>query len=178
MPENDVLCTDFQRGNRTGTITQRDGVRDYMTDALTNRYTAIDSLPLDYDLAGNLTQDHHGCRYVYDYENRITRIYKLDGQTEVDVAYYAYDVLGRRIQKVDAIASETMVYCYSDNWQVLSTYVGGSLDKSFVYGNYIDEVLVMNQGTNDYFYLHDHLYSPVALLDDTGTVAERCEYDV
>jgi RHS repeat-associated protein len=35
----------------------------------------------------------------------------------------------------------------------------------------------MNQGANDYFYLHDHLYSPVALLDDTGAVVERYEYD-
>ena len=35
----------------------------------------------------------------------------------------------------------------------------------------------MNDGTDDYYYLHDHLYSPVALLDDTGAVVERCEYD-
>lgn len=74
-------------------------------------------------------------------------------------------------------SSETTVYYYSDNWQVLSTYVGGSLDKSFVYGNYIDEVLVMNHGADDYFYLHDHLYSPAVLFGSSGTVVERYEYD-
>ena len=27
------------------------------------------------------------------------------------------------------------------------------------------------------FYIHDHLYSPVALTDYSGSVLERCEYD-
>lgn len=52
----------------------------------------------------------------------------------------------------------------------------------FVYGNYIDEVLVMadidggavNTITDgDYYYGHDHLYSVAALFDDTGAVVER-----
>ena len=30
---------------------------------------------------------------------------------------------------------------------------------------------------NDYYYAHDHLYSPAALIDSSGTVLERCEYD-
>jgi RHS repeat-associated protein len=52
----------------------------------------------------------------------------------------------------------------------------------YVFGNYIDEVLVSvipAQAPNqDLYYAHDHLYSPVALLDDTGAVVERYEYDV
>ena len=47
-----------------------------------------------------------------------------------------------------------------------------------MYGNYIDEVLVMKAADgNDYYYLHDHLYSPAVMLDSTGTVVERYEYD-
>jgi len=30
---------------------------------------------------------------------------------------------------------------------------------------------------NDYYYAHDHLYSPAALIDSSGTVLERYEYD-
>ncbi|KPK77776.1 MAG: hypothetical protein AMJ79_02220 [Phycisphaerae bacterium SM23_30] len=30
---------------------------------------------------------------------------------------------------------------------------------------------------NDYYYAHNHLYSPVALIDDEGDVLERYEYD-
>ena len=79
------------------------------------------------------------------------------------------------------IASEITLYYYNDQWQVVSTYdrpdALGVCTRGFIFGNYIDEVLLMNDGTDDYFYLHDHLYSPVALLDDTGDVLERYEYD-
>jgi len=44
----------------------------------------------------------------------------------------------------------------------------------FTYGNYIDEVLMRNPLI---YYVHDHLYSPVALVWSTGTVIERYEYD-
>jgi len=30
---------------------------------------------------------------------------------------------------------------------------------------------------NDYYYVHDHLYSPAVLIEDNGTVVERYEYD-
>lgn len=66
-------------------------------DDLTNRYKAIDSQTQNvfHDAAGNLTIDHNGYHYEYDYENRITRIYKLDGENEVDVAEYAYDAISK-----------------------------------------------------------------------------------
>lgn len=80
-----------------------------------NRYTSIDSQPLLYDDAGSLTLDKAGYHYVYDYENRITRIYKLDGQTEITVARFAYDALGRRIMKEDSLnAANTRYYYYND----------------------------------------------------------------
>ncbi len=196
-------------GNRVGQVTQRDGVGNAHRDAasrhgvlrpditatnhihlgvndvrntvdeLTNRYTAIDANSLAYDDAGSLTQDKDGYRTTYDYENRPVRIAKLDGQTEVTVATFAYDALGRRIRKQDIIAGTTSLYYYSDTWQVLAEYNGsGVLQASYAYGNYIDEVLLMRRGGVDYFYLHDHLYSPAALLAGTGAVVERYEYDV
>ncbi|MHC4883437.1 MAG: RHS repeat-associated core domain-containing protein, partial [Planctomycetota bacterium] len=51
----------------------------------------------------------------------------------------------------------------------------------FVYGNYIDEVLHMHDVSlsRDYYYLHDHLYSVVAVLGPNGGLpwGERYEYD-
>jgi len=49
----------------------------------------------------------------------------------------------------------------------------------FVYGNYIDEVLAKSTSPMAVvkFYIHDHLYSPVALTDFSGNVLERYEYD-
>ncbi|KPK72764.1 MAG: hypothetical protein AMJ79_15525, partial [Phycisphaerae bacterium SM23_30] len=49
--------------------------------------------------------------------------------------------------------------------------------RSYIYGNYIDEVLVKTEDSDDIFYAHNHLYSPVALIDDEGDVLERYEYD-
>jgi len=173
-------------GNRT-TVNLRSGVDQvYNVNDLTNRYTAIDSPSqnLIYDTAGNLTQDHDGYRYVYGHENRIARIYKVDGQTEITVAQYAYDALGRRIWKYDpAETAANTYYYYNDQWQILCEYTDDSTCRQWLtYGNYVDEVL--SRSTNPtavlamQFYAHDHLYSPAALAISTGyTVLERYEYD-
>jgi len=75
---------------------------------------------------------------------------------------------------------KTTRYYYDDRRVAVQTLVSGGVetdDRYFVFGNYIDEVLLMHRDTADRYYLHDHLYSPVALLDDTGAVVERYEYD-
>ncbi|NLW83450.1 MAG: hypothetical protein GXY41_03450 [Phycisphaerae bacterium] len=185
LNEDEVFGMD-DLGNRT-TVNLRSGANQvYATDTpnITNRYTAVGGQPLAYDAAGNLTQDHDGYRYVYDHENRITRIFKLNGQTEIDVAQYAYDALGRRIGKYDAAAMETTFYYYNDQWQILAEYTDDTTCRQwFTYGNYIDEVLSRNAHPYGLilamqYYAHDHLYSPAALANYNGfTVWERYEYD-
>jgi len=98
------------------------------------------------------------------------------GQTKVE---FAYDALASRIEKKDLVdPNKTTRYYYNNNWQVLAEYDGSNnLQRYFVYGNYIDEVLLMNDGANEYYYVHDHLYSPVALINTNDTVVERYEYD-
>ncbi len=113
-------------GNRIGGVTQRDGVHTYSVDALTNRYTQIDAAAITHDDAGNMTQDRQGYRYQYDYENRIVRIYRLSGPTEVTVATFDYDALGRRIRKVDPIAGTTTLYYYDPEWRQI--YRRGAAD--------------------------------------------------
>ena len=97
-----------------------------------------------------------------------------------DIAEFAYDALGRRVRKIDSIADETTRYYYNDKWQVLCEYDGNDvLQRWFAYGNYIDEV-IYTQGISPLtrrYYVHDHLYSPVALVYADGTVHERYEYD-
>ena len=94
-----------------------------------------------------------------------------------------YDALGRRIRKDfydSGSLDSTIWYYYNDNWQALCEYEGTTC-REFVYGNYIDEVLLMvatvDSTSTEYYYAHDHLYSPVALMEDDGTVVERYEYD-
>ena len=129
-----------------------------------------------YDDAGNLTKDKDGYEYEYDYENRIVKITKDSN----DIAEFAYDALSRRIEKKDVIdPNNTTRYYYNNNWQVLTeTDANDTTQRWYVYGNYIDEVLRMtDSSSNDYYYVHDHLYSPAALTNSGGTVVERYEYD-
>ena len=64
---------------------------------------------------------------------------------------------------------------------MLTDYNGsGVFQQWYAYGNYIDEVIMMGttaSPTSARFYIHDHLYSPVALTNFLGNVVERYEYD-
>jgi len=81
----------------------------------------------------------------------------------------------KKIHKVVSKVSYTTYYYY-DQWQVLAEYNGAGVFQSlYVYGNYIDEVLMTDDGANDYYYTHDHLYSSAALIEDDGDVIERYE---
>ncbi|MBE0537248.1 MAG: hypothetical protein IH624_16415 [Phycisphaerae bacterium] len=87
-------------GNRTS-VTKRDTAADtYALDSATNRYDASAGGPYDvtcaYDAAGNTTQDKDSYTYWYDYENRVV---KIEDSSEVTVALYDYDALGRRIRE-------------------------------------------------------------------------------
>jgi len=147
----------------------------YVIDSLTNRYDSVGGSSLSYNAAGDLVKDKDSYEYEYDYENRIVKIIK-DGN---DIAEFAYDALGRRIEKKDLIDSNnTRRYYYNYNWQVLEEYDSQNNRKNYyVYGNYIDEVLRMG---GNFYYLHDHLYSPVVLYmgaSNNYAVFERYEYD-
>ena len=137
----------------------------------TNRLYFSEKGDLSYDCVGNLVTDED----EYDYENRITKI-TMDVN---DIAQFAYDALGRRIRKTDSKdANNTKLYYYNNNWQVLyEASDSGSVTKSLLYGNYIDEVIFMRQNLAPRWFVHDHLYSPVALTNTSGTVLERYEYD-
>jgi len=63
--------------------------------------------------------------------------------------FYAYDALGRRIKAVDSVASATTLYYYNTNWQVLcEKNAAGTTLRWCVYGNYIDEPIMMVAGAN------------------------------
>jgi len=179
-------------GNRDGDQTLRDeGTVNFTVDSATNRYTSIGGTGISHDFAGNLTIDKDGYDYFYDYENRIVKITKPAGPDPGDdpdnVAEYAYDALGRRIRVkkdfVDSVPSVVTLFYHNPEWQILAEYDGtGELQRYFIYGNYIDEPLVMHRQSDDedYYYAHDHLYSTVALIgyvDSAWVVIERYEYD-
>jgi RHS repeat-associated protein len=143
-----------------------------------NEITKIDSTQVYYDAAGNLTKDHRVYTYYYDQDNRLTQV--RDSAGTATKATYAYDAIGRRVRSI--IGTTTTQYYYDGQRVLLETNAGGATDQRYyVWGNYIDEALMMRKLTvtaADYYYGHDHLYTPVVLFNSSGgTIAERYEYD-
>ena len=60
-------------GNRESVVNRDGTIEDYGVNNVTNRYDNLAGTPdinHDYDVAGNMTDDHRG----YDYENRVIHI--------------------------------------------------------------------------------------------------------
>ena len=82
-----------------------------------------------------------------------------------DKAIYSYDALGRRIEKNDVAASTVTRYYYDGDRVIVETVVdGGETDsKYYVWGNYIDELVMSSDGSDDNYYEHDPIYSVIAM---------------
>jgi RHS repeat-associated protein len=152
------------------------GVPQTRTHNTVNEITSINGAPLSYDNNGNLKQDPR-YQYLYDEENRLTRVTRLfDSRV---MGQYRYDALSRRIAKIanlTGVPVETR-YFYDDARIVEEQDTGGVPLATYVYGNYIDEVLTMDRGGQTYYYHQNALWSVAAVTDGAANVAERYSYD-
>ena len=150
-------------GNRVKTV--ENGVVTNYTSNNVNAYTAISggtSFTPSYDGNGNmLNDDKH--QYVYDYNSKMTSV----GDKSVT---YKYDALGRRIAK-----NNTLFYYVGD--QMVEESTDGTVT-SYLYGNNIDEALLMSRKDEAYYYHTNHLGSTMGLSNKEGKIIERVEYDV
>ena len=179
-------------GNRTGTLVSETGLEHEYSSNEVNQYEQIDSEQLYYDDAGNLIGDDRGYQYDYDFENRLVKVHDFGDTLLVE---YEYDALGRRIIKREYDSQEsvdkTVRYYHNDRWQVVNMATDFAdaadedIENEFVYGNGIDEPLVMYSFIDNepnsletYYYCSDNLGSTVALVDSSGAVVERYSYDV
>ncbi|KAA3639500.1 MAG: hypothetical protein DWQ02_03670 [Bacteroidetes bacterium] len=133
-----------------------------------NEYTAISGFanPI-YDGNGNLTNDGVHT-YNYDYENRLVSVDA--GLT----ANYYYDALGRRIRKETISA---VVDFYFDGERIIEERNGNDeTQATYVYGGWIDDILMMDRNGQSFYYHHNSLGSVVAITNDNGAVEESYEY--
>jgi RHS repeat-associated protein len=129
---------------------------------------------------------------VYDWRNQLVGFLRSNGTDELVSAEYRYDCFNRRIASIidldgDGTDDETPHFVYGGQaaWQLFEEYNGpGSTAtrlRSYVYGNYIDEVLQMRDHPSgeDFYFHQDDLFSVYAMTDDDGVgdvVVERYEY--
>ena len=157
-------------------VKTKDAIPETRTHNVTNEITTINAAPLTYDNNGNLTEDTL-YRYVYDEENRLTAVTrKSDSRI---VGQYQYDALSRRVQKIanPAAVPTTTRYFYDDARIVEEQNTSGTTQATYVYGNYIDEVLTMDRNSQTFYYHQNTLWSVEAITDISANVVERYSYD-
>jgi len=158
------------------------------TDSQVNQYTTTPCNAREYDDNGNLTlidDPPSGgptlTNVSYDYRNQMV---VFNDVTDGVSTSYAYDALGRRIQKiVDDGGAPIETRFFYDGWQEIEEQDdNGATLATYVFGLYIDEALTMRRDTDmlggpeDYYYHTDDLYNVVAVSDSTGFVVERYEF--
>ena len=147
--------------------------------------------------AGNLTYDGRHT-LVYDAWNRMVaaqRAYRDASDTlhaNVTVMACAYDGLGRRITKALTHSGylDNTTHFYHDDQRTIETRNGSDIwTTNYVLGlQYIDELIQIKHNTtsagtqaittddDEYFALHDTMYSVIGIVDPAGDLVERYEY--
>ena len=147
----------------------------HVTDAA-NRLLEDDDFTYSYDANGILTTKTAKSggavtTYTYNAQDELTRI-DLPGGS---IALYAYDALGRRIQK-DVDGSVT-AYLYDGEDILLEFDTAGTLAARYGHGDRTDQPLVLERGGQSYHYHSDHLGSIRKLTSSTGAVVNSTDYD-
>jgi RHS repeat-associated protein len=150
-----------------------DGVIQTRTHGPSNEITSINGTSVVSDFDGNTT--NYGFNsYQYDEENRL--IMAAAGPHNFTVGQYQYDAFGRRVSKIDNTGNQTLYYY--DGWRTIEEQSpAGVTQATYVFGNYLDEVLTMDRGGHTYYYHQNALDSVFALTDPSGAGVEGYYYD-
>ena len=112
--------------------------------------------------------------YTYSPENELSNY-----QSAVLSSQYKYDGLGRRIQKLvmPGGSPTTTRYVY-DEEDILLEYDGNNiLQARYLHGPGIDDPLLLERGSQRYYYHSDGLGSITEITDATGIVVKSYLYD-
>ncbi len=139
-------------------------------DAQLNQYSSTPRGNRIHDFNGNVLTDTINRSFEYDFANRIVG-YSGGG----DVASYQYDALGRRIAKT--VNGEVTQYFYAGGDQVCEEQnAANETIATYIYGQYVDDLVQMQRNGEDYYYHSDDLRSTVALSDENGDLVESTSY--
>ncbi len=134
---------------------------------------------MTYDENGNLTSITNSCgtiTYTWDARNRLIGINGFTADCSPLTANFKYDALGRRIAKrINGQVVEK--YLWSGRIRLLAVYDNaGNLLMRF---NYADDRVPysMESGGQIYYLLYDQIGSLRAVVDSSGLIVKRIDYD-
>jgi RHS repeat-associated protein len=140
-----------------------------------NRLVAANGATFGYDANGNLTSktDASGSwDYIWDYENRLKQANKSGGVTVT----YAYDALGRRVQRTTSVGATTK-FVYDGVDAVRNLDGNGNTVADYLNGPGIDNKLRMTAGSMPSYFAIDHLGTTRAITDASGSLTSTLNYD-
>ncbi len=160
-------------GNRT-----LDG---YATSA-GNRLTSGGSFTYAYDNEGNLVQKTHLASgnitaYAYDYRNRLIAVTERNaaGIILTDVRY-VYDALNRMISRTTNGVTRFTIHDGDATWADYDAT--GGVSARYLVGDRIDDMIARwRPGEGTAWYLTDKLGTVREVLDETGELLNRIDYD-
>nr|WP_320015636.1 RHS repeat-associated core domain-containing protein [uncultured Desulfobacter sp.] len=148
--------------------TNQNGVAETRISNNDNEYTSVDGIAYTYDNNGNLTSD--GAKdYSYDWADRLVQV-EESGQV---LAEYTYDALNRRVTKT--VDSSVTIFVYDES-DVIEEYTDGVFSRAFVYSSAIDEPVLLETGSQFFYYIAGRQGSVRAIVNDTGALVEFYEY--
>ena len=87
---------------------------------------------------------------VYDAWNRLVSLWSGG----VPVGTYRFDGVNRRVSKL--VSGVLRDIFYTTAWQAIEEWVGGSLDRQFVWGlRYVDDLVLRDRGSERLFGIQD-----------------------
>ena len=138
-----------------------------------NQLTGYNGITYSYDDNGNTiskTDAGGTTNYTYNYENRLTRIDFPGG----GYVTYKYDVKGRRIEK--NVNGTVTKFLYDGDSSIAEYNGSGTLQRNYLYGSGDINPSILYEGGNVYFYYHDHLNTPQAVTNESGTIVWDATY--
>ena len=134
-----------------------------------------------YDLNGNLKTKTEGADvWVYEWNalNQLVEVKRgTTAQNATSVATFAYDPIGRRIEKVTPTKTVTYTYDGADILRENVTTSGSTVTSFYVHGPGIDEPLSKETGGVVTYYHADGLGSIAKETNGSGVVVNTLRYD-
>jgi len=165
-------------GNRTEVI--KNGSTNIYTLGTGNRLTSWGTNgSAQYDAAGNTTNliFNNGSQYTLNWDSRY-RLKSVKSAQSVEVTY-TYDVSGRRTTRTQN--GTTTRFIYNANQIVADLDASGNLLRTYTWGTGIDNLLALTTysttATNTYYPIKDQLGTILAMVDSTGNIIEKYEFD-
>ncbi len=159
---------------RSGGASKQESTKDALYDPLTNRLLRLNGETFQYDDNSNMVSRTNSCgitTFTWNAKNQLTQIQGFKPDCSVLSASFAYDALGRRIQRT--INGETTTYLY-DGLDVIAEM--GSTTATYFRTDNIDEAIARYSNQSDRYFLSDLLGSTQVLADRQGNVSTTYSY--